>query len=488
MLVAGATGYIGRRLVGELVAEGHEVRCVARTPGKLDGEPWRDAVEVVRGDVLDPESTAAACRDVDAVYYLVHSIGADDDWEERDRRAASNVRDAAAAASVRQIVYLGGLGDDTGTSLSPHLASRHDVGAVLRGGSVPVTELRAAVIIGSGSASFEMLRYLVEVLPIMTTPRWVETKVQPIGVQDVLQYLVGVLLEPRAMDRTLEIGGADVLTYHRMMDLYAEEAGLRRRIIIPVPVLSPRLSSLWVGLVTPVPANLARPLIDSLVNEVVVRDDTIRSIVPFTPIDARESIRRALTRVRDLDVSTRWTDAELFGRTPAEPMPNDPSWAGGVVFSDHQRVEAEVDPDVLFAEVTRLGGERGWLVGNWLWSIRGVLDLLFGGVGMRRGRRHPTDLRTGDVVDFWRVEAVEPGRLLRLRAEMRLPGEAWLEWEITPTATGARLDQRARFQPRGLWGRAYWYGVAPFHRFIFRPLARRLAHEAALTPAVARTA
>lgn len=488
MLVAGATGYIGRRLVGELVAEGHEVRCVARTPGKLDGEPWRDAVEVVRGDVLDPESTAAACRDVDAVYYLVHSIGADDDWEERDRRAASNVRDAAAAAGVRQIVYLGGLGDDTGTSLSPHLASRHDVGAVLRGGSVPVTELRAAVIIGSGSASFEMLRYLVEVLPIMTTPRWVETKVQPIGVQDVLQYLVGVLLEPRAMDRTLEIGGADVLTYHRMMDLYAEEAGLRRRIIIPVPVLSPRLSSLWVGLVTPVPANLARPLIDSLVNEVVVRDDTIRSIVPFTPIDARESIRRALTRVRDLDVSTRWTDAELFGRTPAEPMPNDPSWAGGVVFSDHQRVEAEVDPDALFAEVTRLGGERGWLVGNWLWSIRGVLDLLFGGVGMRRGRRHPTDLRTGDVVDFWRVEAVEPGRLLRLRAEMRLPGEAWLEWEITPTATGARLDQRARFQPRGLWGRAYWYGVAPFHRFIFRPLARRLAHEAALTPAVARTA
>ncbi|MFM7271467.1 MAG: SDR family oxidoreductase [Actinomycetes bacterium] len=486
--MAGATGYIGRRLVGELVAEGHEVRCVARTPGKLDGEPWRDAVEVVRGDVLDPESTAEACRDVDAVYYLVHSIGADEDWEERDRRAASNVRDAAAAAGVRQIVYLGGLGDDTGTSLSPHLASRHDVGAVLRGGSVPVTELRAAVIIGSGSASFEMLRYLVEVLPIMTTPRWVETKVQPIGVQDVLRYLVGVLLEPRAMGRTLEIGGADVLTYHRMMDLYAEEAGLRRRIIIPVPVLSPRLSSLWVGLVTPVPANLARPLIDSLVNEVVVRDDTIRSIVPFTPIEARESIRRALTRVRDLDVSTRWTDAELFGRTPAEPMPNDPSWAGGVVFSDHQRVEAEVDPDALFAEVTRLGGERGWLVGNWLWSIRGVFDLLFGGVGMRRGRRHPTDLRTGDVVDFWRVEAVEPGRLLRLRAEMRLPGEAWLEWEITPTATGARLDQRARFQPRGLWGRAYGYGVAPFHRFIFRPLARRLAREAALARAVARTA
>lgn len=478
VLVAGATGYIGRRLVDELVAAGHEVRCVARTPRKLDGEPWRDRVEVVQGDVLDPASTAAACVDIDAVYYLVHSIGADEDWEERDRRAASNVRDAAAAAGVRQIIYLGGLGDDNGTSLSPHLSSRHDVGAVLRSGPVPVTELRAAVIIGSGSASFEMLRYLVEVLPIMTTPRWVETRVQPIGVQDVLRYLVGVLLEPAAVGRTLEIGGADVLTYHRMMDLYAEEAGLRRRIIIPVPVLTPRLSSLWVGLVTPVPADLARPLIDSLVNEVVVRDDAIRRIVPFEPIDARESIRRALTRVRDLDVATRWTDAELFGRTPADPMPNDPSWSGGVVFADHQRVEGEADAAALFAEVTRLGGERGWLVGNWLWSIRGVLDLVFGGVGMRRGRRHPTELRVGDVVDFWRVEAVEPDRLLRLRAEMRLPGEAWLEWEITPTERGARLDQRARFQPRGLWGRAYWYGVAPFHRFIFRPLARRLVREA----------
>lgn len=488
VLVAGATGYIGRRLVGELVDAGHHVRCVARTPGKLDGEPWRDRVEVVQGDVLDPDSTTAACAGIDAVYYLVHSIGADEDWEERDRRAASNVRDAAAATGVRQIIYLGGLGDDTGTSLSPHLASRHDVGTVLRSGPVPVTELRAAVIIGSGSASFEMLRYLVEVLPIMTTPRWVETRVQPIGVQDVLRYLVGVLLEPQAIGRTLEIGGADVLTYHRMMDLYAEEAGLRRRVIIPVPVLTPRLSSLWVGLVTPVPADLARPLIDSLVNEVVVRDDAIRHIVPFEPIDARESIRRALTRVRDLDVSTRWTDAELFGRTPAEPMPNDPSWAGGVVFVDHQTVEAAVDASAVFDEVSRLGGERGWLVGNWLWGVRGVLDLLFGGVGMRRGRRHPTDLRNGDVVDFWRVEAIERGRLLRLRAEMRLPGEAWLEWEITPTPTGARLDQRARFQPRGLWGRAYWYGVAPFHRFIFRPLARRLMHEAALVRPTVRSA
>lgn len=488
VLVAGATGYIGRRLVDELVAAGHEVRCVARTPRKLDGEPWRDRVEVVQGDVLDPESTAAACVGIDAVYYLVHSIGADEDWEERDRRAATNVRDAAAAAGVRQIIYLGGLGDDNGTSLSPHLSSRHDVGAVLRSGPVPVTELRAAVIIGSGSASFEMLRYLVEVLPIMTTPRWVETRVQPIGVQDVLRYLVGVLLEPEAVGRTLEIGGADVLTYHRMMDLYAEEAGLRRRIIIPVPVLTPRLSSLWVGLVTPVPADLARPLIDSLVNEVVVHDDAIRRIVPFEPIDARESIRRALTRVRDLDVSTRWTDAELFGRTPADPMPNDPSWSGGVVFTDHQRVEGPVEPAALFAEVARLGGERGWLVGNWLWSIRGVLDLVFGGVGMRRGRRHPTELRVGDVVDFWRVEAVEPDRLLRLRAEMRLPGEAWLEWEIAPTEGGARLDQRARFQPRGLWGRAYWYGVAPFHRFIFRPLARRLVREAAASTAGVRAA
>ncbi|MFM7225361.1 MAG: SDR family oxidoreductase [Actinomycetota bacterium] len=483
VLVAGATGYIGRRLVADLVAAGHRVRCLARTPGKLDAEPWRDRVEIVTGDVLDRASLDAAFAGVGAAYYLVHSIGADPEWEARDRLAAETFRDAAATAGVGQIIYLGGLGDDAGGTLSPHLASRHEVGNVLGAGPVPLTELRAAVVIGSGSASFEMLRHLVEVLPIMTTPRWVETRVQPIAVSDVLAYLTGVLGKPEAYGRVFEVGGADVLTYREMMHLYAEVAGLRRRVILPVPVLSPRLSSLWVGLVTPLPVDLARPLIDSLVNEVIVRDPAIDAVVPHQPMGTREAIELALQRVTELEVSTRWTDAELFGRSPADPIPTDPQWSGATVFVDEQRVVTDAAAEAVYAQVTSLGGERGWLVGNWLWSIRGLLDLAIGGIGLRRGRRHPTYLRVGDVVDFWRVEALEPGRHLRLRAEMRLPGAAWLEWRCSPTADGGTvLEQRALFRPRGLAGRAYWYAVAPFHLFLFGPLARRITRDAAARP------
>ena len=485
VLVAGATGYIGRRLVAELVAAGHDVRCLARTPGKLDAETWRDSVDVVTGDVLDRGSLGPAFRDVDAAYYLVHSIGSGSEWQARDRTAAENFRDAAAAASIRQIIYLGGLGDDAGGTLSPHLASRHEVGRVLGSGSVPLTELRAAVVIGSGSASFEMLRHLTDVLPVMTTPRWVETRVQPIAVRDVLAYLTGVLGNPDAYGRVFEIGGADVVTYHEMMDQYADVAGLRKRVIIPVPVLSPRLSSLWVGLVTPIPADLARPLIDSLVNEVVVHDHAIDAVVPHHPIGCRAAIELALRRVGELDVYTSWTDAELYGRTPADPVPADPDWAGATVLGDRQVVHTSASAAAVFREVCALGGDRGWLVGNWLWDVRGWMDLIVGGVGMRRGRRHATELRVGDVVDFWRVEALEAPRLLRLRAEMRLPGDAWLEWSITSEGDdpgseggGTRFVQRALFRPRGLVGRAYWYAVAPFHRFIFAPLAARVALRA----------
>ena len=322
ILVAGATGYIGRRLVAELVAAGHQVRCLARTPEKLDAESWRAGVEVVTADVLDRTSLGVAFGDVDAAYYLVHSIGSQSDWLTRDRTAAVNFRDAAAAAGVEQIVYLGGLGDDAGGALSRHLASRHEVGRVLAAGPVPLTELRAAVVIGWGSASFEMLRHLVEVLPVMTTPKWVKTRVQPIAVRDVLVYLIGVLGDPDAYGRMFEIGGDDVVTYRQMMDVYAQVAGLRKRVIVPVPVLSPRLSSLWVGLVTPIPADLARPLVDSLVNEVVVSDHSIDEVVTHQPIGTREAIELALRRVGDLDVSTRWTDAELYGRTPADPIPD----------------------------------------------------------------------------------------------------------------------------------------------------------------------
>ena len=505
VLVAGATGYIGRRLVAELIAGGHRVRCLARTPEKLDAESWRAAVEVVAGDVLDPASLAAAFRDVDAAYYLVHSIGSQSDWQKRDRTAAENFRDAAAAGGLEQIVYLGGLGDDAGGTLSPHLASRHEVGRVLASGPVPLTELRAAVVIGSGSASFEMLRHLVEVLPVMTTPRWVETRVQPIAVRDVLAYLTGVLGNRDAYGHVFDIGGRDVVTYHEMMDAYASAAGLRKRVILPVPVLSPRLSSLWVGLVTPIPADLARPLIDSLVNEVVVHDHAIEKVVRHEAIGCREAIELALRRVGDVDVATRWTDAELYGRTPADPMPSDPDWAGATVLRDAQTIVTNATPAALYREMCSLGGERGWLVGNWLWAIRGGMDRLAGGVGLRRGRRHPTELRVGDVVDFWRVEALEPARLLRLRAEMRLPGDAWLEWTITPESGTPEsgtpesgtpesgtpepengrtvLTQRALFRPRGLFGRAYWHAVAPFHRFIFRPLALMIEKRAMLAGA-----
>ncbi|HEY6530742.1 MAG TPA: SDR family oxidoreductase [Acidimicrobiales bacterium] len=476
VLVLGATGYIGRRLVADLVAAGHRVRAMVRTPSKLDAEEWQGAVDVVRGDATDPEALAVACAGASTVYHLLHSIGGRGDWEDRDRQMAANVRDAAADAGLEQIIYLGGLGDDQTAELSPHLRSRHEVGRVLASGPVPCTELRAAVVIGSGSASFEMLRHLTEVLPAMVTPRWVDTRCQPIAVRDVLGYLVGVLGEPQAYGRVLEIGGSDVLTYRQMMDTFAEVAGLRRRLIVRVPVLSPSLSSHWVGLVTPLPADLARPLIDSLANEVVVHDPAIREIVPRDPLPYRQAVELALHKLMDLDVATTWADAELRGRSPADPLPADPDWSGGTVLSDVQEIEVDATPEEVFTAILGIGGERGWLAGEWLWVIRGGLDRIAGGVGLRRGRRHPDRLRVGDPLDFWRVEALEEPRLLRLRAEMRLPGEAWLEWTIEPTEEGrARLRQRALFHPRGLSGRAYWLAVSPFHRLVFRPMALRLA-------------
>ncbi|GIU86442.1 MAG: NAD(P)-dependent oxidoreductase [Acidimicrobiia bacterium] len=476
ILVAGATGYIGRRLVNELVAHGERVRCLARSPEKLASEPWRSQVEVVPGDVLDAASLTGALSGVDVAYYLVHSMSGTGDWERRDRAAAELVRDAAAGAGTGRIVYLGGLGSDT-EALSPHLRSRHEVGRILAGGPVPVTELRAATIIGSGSASFEMLRNLVEVLPVMVTPKWVDTRCQPIAIRDVLTYLVAVLDEPATAGRILEIGGTDVLTYREMMQVFAEEAGLRRRLVVPVPFLTPRLSSLWIGLVTPLPVPLARTLVDSLVNEVIVHDHTVEDLVPHEPLAYRRAVQLALRRVEDLAIATRWTDADW---TPADPMPTDAAWAGGTVLEDEQVVTVAAPPAEVFRVVSGLGGERGWLVADPLWRLRGLADRLVGGVGMRRGRRHPDDLRVGDALDFWRVETLVPDRLLRLRAEMKLPGEAWLEWRVEhdPPGERTRLYQRARFHPRGLLGRAYWYALAPFHRMIFRPMARRIGRLA----------
>ena len=480
VLVTGATGYIGGRLVPELLEAGHEVRCIARTPTKLDALPWRDQVEVAEADAGDAASLASAMAGCDAAYYLLHSMGTSghEDFPDRDRRMAETFRDAAAEAGLRQLVYLGGLGEDDDPDLSPHLASRHEVGRVLAAGAVPVTELRAAIIIGSGSASFEMLRHLTEVLPVMVAPRWVSTCCQPIAIRDVLAYLVGVLGNDAASGRVLEIGGPDISTYKGLMDVYAEVAGLKRRRVIPVPFLTPSLSSHWIGLVTPIPTGLARPLVESLVNEVVVHDRSIEQIVPHRTLPFRRSIELALERMRELEVATTWAGAELGGRSAADPMPSDPEWSGGVVLTDVKQVHADAPPAAVYATVTGIGGARGWYVTELLWSVRGLMDKVVGGPGMRRGRRHPDELRVGDPVDFWRVEELVPDKLMRLRAEMVVPGRAWLEYSIEAEGEGSRLLQSARFHPRGLWGRLYWYSLLPFHGLIFGRLAARLAAAA----------
>jgi uncharacterized protein YbjT (DUF2867 family) len=489
VLVLGATGYVGGRLVPQLLAAGHRVRCAARTPAKLDDRPWRGQVEVVAGDVNDRASMDAACADIDAVVFLVHAMDGGAEFARREAEGAAVVRDAAAAAGVERIVYLGGLGraDDR---LSEHLESRHEVGRVLADGPVPVTELRAAVVIGSGSASFEMLRHLVEVLPAMIAPRWVDTRTQPIAIRDVLRYLVGALESDEAAGTVLEIGGPDVLTYRELMQLYAEVAGLRPRIILPVPVLTPRLSSLWIGLVTPLQTGLARPLIDSLVNEVIIQDDLARRVVPFEPMPIREAITIALARVKDLEVATTWASAggHLASRVvaptgngprPEGPRPEDPDWAGGTVLSDTRRVECDAPAERVFDAVTAIGGAQGYHTPRFLWEVRGGIDKLFGGVGIGRGRRHPTALAVGDAVDFWRVERLDRPSLLRLRAEMLVPGHAWLEFRVEPDGPDRSiLVQQARFHPRGLWGRVYWYALSPFHAVIFPRMARELARDA----------
>jgi uncharacterized protein YbjT (DUF2867 family) len=467
ILVTGATGYIGGRLVPRLLAAGHDVRCLTRSPENLSLQPWRRQVEVIEGDVLDIAAAKEAASGCDVAYYLVHSMSGGEGFEERDRTAAMNFSEAAADAGLERIVYLGGLGDPS-TDHSRHLSSRHEVGRVLASGPTPVTELRAAVIIGSGSLSFEMLRYLTEVLPIMTTPRWVRTLCQPVAVSDVLHSLVDALGHEDS--RIIDIGGPDVLTYEEMMQTYAEEAGLRKRRFIRLPFLTPRLSSHWVGLVTPLPSNVARPLVESLRSEVVVRGPDQR----VGDITYREAVQRALSRL-PTGVTTRWSDA---GSPVASPAPSDPSWSGGTLFLDHQIIPTEAGKEHVYWAFSRIGGSTGYYWLDWAWRIRGFLDQLVGGVGLRRGRRHPTDVRPGESIDFWRVEFVKPGTVMRLRAEMKLPGEAWLQWEVRETENGTDLVQSAWFRPRGLWGRLYWYVMLPVHKVVFPNMAGRIAATA----------
>jgi uncharacterized protein YbjT (DUF2867 family) len=482
-LVTGATGYIGGRLVPELLAAGHRVRCLARSPGKLRDYPWAERVEIVHGDVTDPASVGEALRDTDVAYYLVHGLGGGRDFERTDREAARTFAEQARAAGVGRIVYLGGLTPPgvPEQALSPHLRSRAEVGRILLDSGVPTTVLRAAVVIGSGSASFEMLRYLTERLPVMVTPSWVGTRVQPIAVRDVLRYLVGSARMPAHVSRAFDIGGPDVLTYRDMMVRYAAVAELPKRLIVPVPVLTPRLSSLWIGLVTPVPPSLARPLAESLRHEVVCRDHSIAAWVPDppgTPIPFQTALTLALERVREARVATRWSSASVTG-APSDPLPTDPDWAGGSLYVDRRERLVDADPEELWRVIEGIGGENGWYSFPLAWAVRGWLDRLVGGVGLRRGRRDAGRLRVGDSLDFWRVEEIERGRLLRLRAEMRLPGLAWLEMYAERDESGrTRYRQRALFHPRGLLGEAYWWSVAPFHSVVFGGMARNIARAA----------
>ncbi|MFG2820820.1 SDR family oxidoreductase [Kitasatospora sp. NPDC048365] len=485
-LVTGATGYIGGRLVPELLAAGHRVRCLARDPGRLRDQPWRARVETATGDVTRPDTLPDALRGIDVAYYLVHSLGTGPGFEATDRQAAHDFGAAAHAAGVRRIVYLGGLVPRgvPAARLSPHLRSRAEVGRELRDSGVPTAELRAAVIIGSGSASFEMLRYLTERLPVMVTPRWVNTRIQPIAVRDVLRHLVAAADLPPDINRTFDIGGPDVLTYRQMMQGYARVAGLPPRLILPTPALTPWLSSHWVGLVTPVPNSIARPLVESLRHEVVCSEHDIAKWSPDPPdgpIGFGRAVALALRRIRDADVRTHWSSASLPG-APSDPLPTDPDWAGGSLYQDLKELTVTTPPEDVWRVVEGIGGANGWYSFPFAWEVRGRLDRLVGGIGLRRGRRDPGRLRVGDSLDFWRVEEIQPGHLLRLRAEMRLPGLAWLELSVTPDGNGGtHYRQRALFHPHGLAGHAYWWSVAPFHTFVFGDMARNITARARAT-------
>ncbi|MFI6316239.1 SDR family oxidoreductase [Nonomuraea sp. NPDC050556] len=477
-LVTGATGYIGGRLVPELLAYGHHVRCMVRSPARLRDLPWAGRTEIVTADALDPVATRSALDGVEVAYYLIHTMGGGDGFASSDRAAARTFAAAAEAAGVRRIIYLGGLSD--GAELSPHLSSRAEVARIFLDCRVPAVVLRAAVIIGSGSASFEMLRQLTERLPVMTTPRWVHSRTQPIAVRDVLRYLRGWASVPGEVNRTFDIGGPDVLTYADMMRGYATAAGLPRRLIIAVPLLSPWLSSHWVGLVTPVPASIARPLVESLRNETVCREHDVSAYV-HDPKDGligfTLAVTLALQKIKEADVATRWSSASSPG-APSDPLPTDPDWAGGSLYIDRRTLACDVPPEAVWKVIEGIGGDNGWYSLPAAWKVRGALDRIVGGVGLRRGRRDPQRLRIGDSIDFWRVEEIEPGRLLRLRAEMRLPGLAWLELSVRCEGDRTVYEQRAIFHPHGLLGHLYWRALAPFHGLIFGKMPRAIVVSA----------
>ncbi len=471
ILLTGATGYVGGRLLPLLEARGYRVRCMTRRPDALRGTVG-DETEVVQGDVLDADSLAVAMEGIDTAFYFVHSMGSTADFENEDRRAAQNFADAASRAGVRRIIYLGGLGNRDG-SLSKHLRSRQETGDVLRSSDAHVIELRASIVIGSGSLSFEMIRALVERLPVMICPKWVNVLAQPIAIEDVLAYLLESIELSEDNSTIYEIGGPDQVSYGQIMKEYARQRGLRR-LMIPVPVLTPYLSSLWLGLVTPLYARVGRKLVESLKNPTVVSSDLASTAFAVRPRSLSDAIARALVNEDHEFAATRWSDA-------LSSSGQEKTW-GGIRFGsrlvDSRTAEVNLPPAAAFAAVQRIGGSTGWYYGNWLWRLRGFLDLLVGGVGVRRGRRDPVNLRVGDALDFWRVESFEPSRLLRLRAEMKVPGRAWLEFEVTSDGDRSTVRQTAIFDPIGLSGIAYWYALYPLHQLVFAGMLRNLIKAA----------
>ncbi|NCC24147.1 MAG: SDR family oxidoreductase [Deltaproteobacteria bacterium] len=480
VLVLGATGYVGGRLVPRLLDAGWTVRAAARSRAKLGCRPWagHQECEIAAADALNRESLDRAMADMDAVFYLVHSMApGGHDYAERDRKAAENARAAAEQAGVKRIIYLGGLGA-VGQGLSKHLRSRTEVGEILGSGPVPLTWLRAAMILGAGSASFEIMRYLVDRLPVMITPIWVHTRCQPIAISNVLDYLAGCLENEATAGETYDIGGPDILTYKEMFDIYARAAGLKPRLIIPVPVLTPTLSSYWIHLVTPIPAALAKPLAQGLGNEVVCQDNRIREAVPAPLVTVAEAIAWALDRVRQQTVETCWSDAGDL-RPPEWVDCGDVSYAGGTVLEMAFTAVLDRPAAEVWPAVAGIGGEHGWYFADWLWNLRGLADRMLGGIGLRRGRRHPDKVQVGDALDFWRVLVVDVDQRLQLLAEMRLPGEAILDFRLEPVlARQTRVVLSARFLPRGLWGIIYWRSLHPVHVILFRGLLTGLARRA----------
>jgi uncharacterized protein YbjT (DUF2867 family) len=475
ILVTGATGYIGGRLVPRLLDAGYDVRVLTRDKSRLQDRSWLHRVDVKQGDVLNADTLQEVMHGVSAAYYLIHSMMDTSDFHDRDVKAAENFGKVAKMAGVERIMYLGGLGDPD-TDLSQHLSSRQETGDVLRSSGVSVTEFRAAIIVGSGSVSFEMIRYLTERVPIMICPKWVYTRVQPVAIRNVLEYLVAALTTPKSIGQIIEIGGTEVLTYGEMMMDYADVRGLHRY-LIPVPVLTPRLSSYWVHWMTPIPAQISRPLIDGLQNEVIVRNDLSKEIFPqIKLLDYKTSVKLALDRLEASQIETSWSDAlaSSNGDMPAVELKN----TQGMII-ERRIKNSEAPQEAVFRAFTSLGGEQGWPYLNWVWRLRGKIDRLFGGVGFRRGRRHPTELRVGDALDFWRVEAVKNSSLLRLRAEMKLPGRAWLQFEVVPNDRGgSKFIQSAYFAPKGLAGFLYWYLLYPIHSVMFSGMISSINQQA----------